>query len=278
MIASGRFSVNLERRVAAAAPFIRKQERFVDIHSHCLPALDDGPESLEESLWLCRALVEDNVGLVVATPHQLGRYETRTDGKRICDGVQRLNRELSRREVDLIVLPGAEVRLDERICTLLANGEVLTLANKQRHVLLELPSDVFIDVEPLLRTLAARNVTPILAHPERNLPLVRRLDIVSQWRACGLRLQVTAASLVGGFGGQAEAAAWELLARDWADIVASDAHDTGTGRPHMRSAFARITDEFGRGMAGRLCIENPLRVINGQGLVPVRSCVGREAQ
>jgi protein-tyrosine phosphatase len=278
MIVPGRSSMDLEHRVAAETPSIRRQERFVDIHCHCLPGLDDGPGSFEESLALCGALVEDNVGLVVATPHQLGRFETRTDGKRICDGVQRINHELSKQGLDLIVLPGAEVRLDERICTLLADGEILTLANKRRHILLELPSDVFIDIEPLLRTMVARNVTPILAHPERNPPLLRHLHVLSRWRACGVCLQVTAASVVGDFGEQAQEAAWELLARGWGDVVASDAHDIGRNRPYMRSAFARIAGELGRRVACRLCIENPLRVVSGQQLVPVCSRVGQEAR
>ncbi|MEN6336753.1 MAG: CpsB/CapC family capsule biosynthesis tyrosine phosphatase [Phycisphaerales bacterium] len=278
MIAPGHSSLDLERRIAAAISFVRKQGRFVDVHCHCLPALDDGPGSLEESLELCRALVEDNVGLVVATPHQLGRYETRTDGKRISDGVRCINRELSARGLDLVVLPGAEVRLDERICTLLAGGEILTLADRRRHILLELPSDVFIDVEPLLCAMAARNVTAVLAHPERNLPLLRHLDVVSQWRACGLRLQVTAASIVGGFGGQAEAAAWELLARGWVDVVASDAHDVDMGRPRMRDACARMADELDHRTACRLCIANPLRVVSGQELVPVRFRMSQEAR
>jgi protein-tyrosine phosphatase len=259
-------------------PSFRRQERFVDIHCHCLSGLDDGPESFEESLALCRALVEDNVRVVVATPHQLGRFETRTNAKRICEGVRRINEELFRREVDLIVLPGAEVRLDERICDLLAGGKILTLANKRRHLLLELPSDVFIDVEPLFDAMAVGTVTPILAHPERNAPLLRHLQVLPRWRACGACLQVTAASVVGGFGRQAEEAAWELLARGWGDVVASDAHDVGRNRPYMKKAFARIAGEFGRRAACRLCIENPLRVVRGQPLVPACLPVGQEVR
>ena len=61
-------------RVGARATAVE----FSDVHCHCLPHLDDGPESLEEALALCRKLVEDRVSTVVATPHQLGRFEGRT--------------------------------------------------------------------------------------------------------------------------------------------------------------------------------------------------------
>jgi len=278
MIAPGRSNAGFEHGVAAGATSTHEHERFVDVHCHCLPNVDDGPQSLEESLALCRALVEDNIGLVVATPHQLGRFETRTDAQRICDGVQRLNRELSRRGLHLTVLGGAEVRLDERICTLLANGEILTLANQRRHVLLELPHDVFIDVEPLLHALAAAGITAILAHPERNASLLRHPHALSRWLAYGVHLQLTAGSVVGSFGGQAEEAAWELLARGWVDIVASDAHDTRESRPYMKEAFAGIREEFDPELAHLLCIENPLRVTNGQRLIPARSHAAQEAR
>ena len=49
--------------------------RAVDIHCHCLPGFDDGPASLEDSLALCQALVKDGITSVIATPHQLGRYD-----------------------------------------------------------------------------------------------------------------------------------------------------------------------------------------------------------
>lgn len=278
MIPRARSNTGLEPRATEGTPPMLRQDRFVDIHCHCLSGIDDGPESFEESIALCHALVEDNIRCVVATPHQLGRFEARTDAKRIRDGVRRLNYELFQRGLDIVVYPGAEVRLDERICTLLTEGEILTLADRRRHLLLELPDDVFIDIEPLLRTMAGRNLTPILAHPERNAPLLRHMHVLSRWRACGARLQVTAASIVGAFGRRAEEAAGELLALGWVEVVASDAHDTGANRPYMRDAFAKISDGLDCETACRLCIENPLRVVGGKRLISACSRVGQEAR
>jgi protein-tyrosine phosphatase len=279
MIAQSRSNADLGPGAAAGAPsLIRRREKFVDVHCHCLPNVDDGPRSLEESIALCRALIEDNIGLVVATPHQLGRFETDTDAERIGEGVRRLNCELSGRGMDLTVLAGAEVRLDERIGPLLADGKILTLADQGRYILLELPSDVFIDIEPVLHTLAAVGVTAILAHPERNAPLLRHLQTLSRWLECGAHLQLTAASIAGAFGSRAEAAAWELLDRGWVEIVASDAHDTGANRPYMKEAFARIAGQFDRQLARLLCRENPSRVVNGHRLVPACSRAGQEAR
>ncbi len=147
--------------------------KFVDIHCHCLPNLDDGPASLEEAVALCRGLVADHVSTVVATPHQLGRFEHCTGPAAVRRATHTLNEELARQGIDLRVLPGAEVRVDERIDALLARDGILTLADTGRYVLLELPWDTLIDIEPLLAQFARRGIYGILAHPERNAPLLR---------------------------------------------------------------------------------------------------------
>ena len=274
----GRSTMNLEDTIARDRQFLPREGRFVDIHCHCLPGLDDGPASVEESLALCQALVDDHIGLVIATPHQLGRFEHRTSTERIRRGVQRLNRELAKRRLDLTVLPGAEVWLDERICALLADEEIFTLADTGRYILLELPCNVFIDIEPLLHAFGDRGMAVVVAHPERNAPLLGHPHALRRWKTYGANLQLTAASIMGVFGRRVERAAWQLLTRGWVEAVATDAHDVGANRPYMTEAFARITETFSRDLARLLCIENPSRIATGQKLIPVCRTCGQEAR
>ncbi len=210
----------------------------MDVHCHCLPNLDDGPESVEEAITLCRVLAADNVSTVVATPHQLGRFEDRTKAQVIRRSVDVLNRALVARGIDLAVLPGAEVRVDERIAGMLAGGEILTLADAGRHVLLELPWDALIDIEPLLVQFTVRGVQTILAHPERNGPLLERPQMLERWMALGVGLQVTAGSLTGDWGRYVQRAAWELLAQGGRTCIATDAHDGAVPR-HDQSLRSR---------------------------------------
>jgi protein-tyrosine phosphatase len=241
--------------------------RFADVHCHCLPNLDDGPSSQDETLALCRALVDDGVHTVVATPHQLGRFETRTSVTVVREAVARLARELQDEGLDLTVLPGAEVRLDERIAAFLAEDRILTLADRQRAVLLELPGDTFIDIEPLVVELVGLDVAPILAHPERNRPLLAHLQALQRWRARGVRLQVTAASLTGDLGAREEQAAWTLIKEGWVDAIASDAHDYQDSPPRMTAAFGTLAAGLGREWAQLLCLENPSRLVRGEKLI-----------
>jgi protein-tyrosine phosphatase len=241
---------------------------FVDVHCHCLPNLDDGPASLEEALALCRALAADHVSTVVATPHQLGRFEQSTRAEAIRRTTRLLNDELGQRGIPLAVLPGAEVRIDERIDALVAGAQVLTLGDAGRYVLLELPWDTWIDIEPLLVQLSRRGVCALLAHPERNAPLLQHARVLRRWLACGIGLQVTAASLLGYEGRQVEEAAWELAASGPRVCIATDAHDDS--RPGvMTRAYGALASRQGEDLARLLCVENPARVVRGQGLVSV---------
>jgi len=237
---------------------------FVDLHCHCLPGLDDGPELMDDAVALCAMLAADNIGLMVATPHQLGRFEGNTPAGEVRRAVRCLNRELSMRGIDLKVLPGGEVRLDERIPELLTLDKILTLADMNRHVLVELPDEVFIDVKPLLVELRSLGVDIVIAHPERNLPLLRQPRLLRGYLDCGASLQVTAGSLTGRFGREAMQAAWNLVALGWTAFVATDAHDRGTDRSYMTVAFRMIALRLGWDLARLLCVENPRKIVSGE--------------
>jgi protein-tyrosine phosphatase len=234
------------------------------VHCHCLPNLDDGPSSRDETLALCRALVDDGIRTVVATPHQLGRFETRTSVTAVREAVARLAGELQDAGLDLTVLPGAEVRLDERIGAFLAGDRILTVADRKRALLLELPGDTFIDIEPLVVELVALDVVPVLAHPERNRPLLAHSQALQRWRACGAGLQVTAASLTGDLGSREEQAAWTLIEQGWVDVIGSDAHDYQDSPPRMTAAFETLAAGLGRDWAQLLCVENPSHLVRGE--------------
>ena len=247
-------------------------ERFettdsVDIHCHCLPGLDGGPETLEESLELCRALTNDGITRVIATPHQLGRYDGLGQAGRIQAAVGKLNAALKEKKIPLTVLPGADVRVDERIPLLLETGQVLTQADAGRHLLIEMLPEVFVELKFLIGRLAAQGINTIISHPERNVFLAKRPAVVAPWLDEGASLQLTAGSLLGKFGPEARQSAWIWLENGMVDLLASDAHDTADRKPLMSAAIEAVAKRLGHVEARRICIENPLRVLKGQDLL-----------
>jgi len=247
----------------------RRWQKFTDIHCHCLPGLDDGPETMAEALTLCERLVAEGIAVVVATPHQLGRFDGRNEAAKVRNATSELNGQLQKAGIRLTVLPGGDVRVDERVCRLLQIDRILTLADGGKYILLELPHEIFIDIEPLLTELAGLKVSAIISHPERHNALDSQLRIVSKWLDVGAHLQLTASSLLGHWGPEAHRAAWHFLSSGWATLVATDSHNINTRRPRMRAAFGRISKRLGEDIARLVCIENPSRVVNGQALLPI---------
>ena len=237
--------------------------KFVDIHCHCLPRLDDGPATVEAAVNLCRSLTWDGVSEVIATAHQLGRYEGRNDPNVIRQAVARLNDELDRQAVPLKVFPGADVRVDERLPRMLEDDRVLTLADGGRYVLLEMPHDVFIDISHLLEALASRNLIPIISHPERHPLIARRPELIRPWLDKDILLQITAASLAGDFGPPAQKAGWHFLTSGARTVIATDAHDLTERPPRMQTAYGLIREKLGAAAANRMCCDDPARILAG---------------
>ena len=115
---------------------------FVDIHCHMLPGLDDGAVNLGVSLAMAQMAVADGIETIVVTPHQLGNY-SRNQGTTIRAYTERLQRELKQRSIPLKVLPGADVRIEPDMTRRIQTGDVVSLADRQRHVLLELPHELY---------------------------------------------------------------------------------------------------------------------------------------
>lgn len=247
----------------------RRWEGFTDIHCHCLPNLDDGPSTVSEAFVLCQALAAEGIATVVATPHQIGRFEGRNEAASVREAVRRLNQTLKNNGVPLNILPGSEVRVDERVCQFLKDDKIMTLADSGRYILLELPCQVSIDITPLLTELASMGVQCVISHAEKIAPFVAQRWIMLTWLDHSAHMQITASSLMGDFGPEIQRAAWSLLNSGWAALVATDSHNIDCRRPRMKAAFQRISTRLGEDFAHLVCIENPSRVVNGQDIVPV---------
>ena len=241
---------------------------MIDTHCHILPNLDDGPTSWDASLQLARALVADGITEVIATPHQLGMFDNADASGQIRSEVDQLNEMLTEAGIDLKVYPGAEIHLDIRLLKLLDSDCLLTLADSP-YLLLELPSDVFIDMTPLILDFAKHSLIPVIAHTERLRFLAKHPAALSRWMDAGAVLQVTAAGLQGDWGSSVKRRAWQMILDGAASLLATDAHDTNARGPRLKEAHAAVSAKLGRHIADRLTIENPKNILTGAELIPL---------
>ena len=245
-------------------------DELVDVHCHLLPGLDDGPATMADAVALCRAMVDDGITTAVATPHQLGKFGLANSPAVVRAAVAELNGVLAAEAVPLRVVAGGDVRVDDQLADLLAGGQVLTLGDGGAFLLIELPHESIVDLSGLTAALVAAGVTPILSHPERNAPLARRSDPMLPWLDAGQLLQVTAGSLVGRFGPDAERAGWRMVEAGQVAMLATDAHHAADRPPAMTAAVDAVAKRLGHAVARRLCVENPAKVLAGDrgGLAP----------
>ncbi len=238
-------------------------QTFCDIHCHLLPGVDDGAVSWEETLAMARLAVADGISTVVVTPHQFGGC-AENHGELIRAQTTRLQQFLLQQEVPLRVLPGAEVRIEPDLVRKLQSGQLLTLADRRRHVLLELPSEIYLPLDRLVYQLGAVGMVGILAHPERNLGIVRQPRVLEPLIEAGCLLQVTAGSLIGAFGPEVQELTQRLVRQQLVHFVATDAHGTKSRRPLLRRAFDCVARLAGEATAVDLCCRNPALVAAGK--------------
>lgn len=242
---------------------------FVDIHCHILPGIDDGPCDWDESLAMARLAVGDGTSTIIATPHQLGSFsENRGDDIRA--RVTELQQRLDAAAIPLRVLPGGELRIEPGFAEGLARGDVLTLGDHHRHVLVELPHEIYLPLDTILEDLSRQKIVAILAHPERNLGLLRRPEVLAPLVDAGCLTQITAGSLCGTFGPESKELAEWLIEVGLVHFVASDGHGSRSRRPLIRRAHERVEAISDRQTADDLCCHHPARVSIGQTVPPGR--------
>ena len=235
---------------------------MIDIHSHVLYGLDDGSPSLEESLRMVRVAAQTGTTDLVATPHANLEYSLDPEAverklaelAEACAGAVRLHR-------------GCELHFYfDNIQDALANPTKYTI-NHKNYLLVEFPDLLIAKTtgDVFARMLDA-GIIPILAHPERNFLLHRRLEDIQRWASHGCLVQVTAQSLGSRFGPQVRGACRELLKRGLVDIVASDAHDSEDRPPRLDLAYQYVLKHHGEARAERLFVVNPRAVLAGEPL------------
>jgi protein-tyrosine phosphatase len=240
---------------------------FVDIHCHLTPAIDDGAQCWDETLAMAQLAVADGITTIVATPHQLGAFSHNT-GDLIRARVEELQRFLNDHEIPLKILPGADVRIEPGLVGKLRSGEVLSLGDHSRHVLLELPHELYFPLEKLIDDLQSAGFVAILSHPERNEGILARPAVLRPLVEAGCLMQITAGSLVGAFGPHVQKFSEQLIEQRLVHFVSTDAHGPKSRRPVLRPAYERLVERAGVELADAVCCSNPAQVAAGRAVTP----------
>ncbi len=232
---------------------------MIDLHSHLLPAVDDGSRSVEQSVKVLLEMARQGITDVCLTPHlPAGRTEA---GPPL--GHNRAFEALRQQAPQMPRLHrGAEVMMDRPITRPVALARNVTLAGT-RYILVEFPRLVAYDtVSSALAQVAELGLIPVLAHPERYSCC--SVDAVRYWRSLGCKAQVDATTLLAP---QARGQRARLLVSEGlADILAGDNH--GDDRTVATGArFLRAQNGFDQ--VDLLVRRNPAAILSDGELSPV---------
>jgi len=237
---------------------------MLDLHTHVLPGIDDGPRTMSEALELLRFMADDGVQHVVATPHIYPGVYNNTP-ETIETVFAQLHAAAQAASIPLTLSWGAEVRLCPEMLDWLQDERLTCLGKGTggwRTVLVELPDgQVPMGADKVMARLRERKLIPLIAHPERNRAVMESLDHLKPLIEAGAKVQLTAASLLGEFGERAHNTARLLLATNWVAAVASDAHNLRGRKPRLAAAKQWLVQEYGNALAEELTEHSPARLV-----------------
>lgn len=238
---------------------------MIDIHSHILPAVDDGSKDLAMSLDMARMYVENGFTTVIATPHYIeGSISTKKDkNKKVLD---MFKEELKRENIELEILLGNEAYVSMDLIGDLEEGRVASLYDS-RYVLLELPmQDMPLYVESLIYELQLKGYTPIIAHPERNSTIVEDPNILYNLIEKGALAQLNLPSLEGRYGEKIKETAEILLSHNMIHFLGTDAHTNRVRSPKVSEGLNILKSLISEEKYEDLTINNPTKLINNQSI------------
>ncbi|WP_432363797.1 tyrosine-protein phosphatase [Sporosarcina sp. UB5] len=209
---------------------------MIDMHTHLLFGVDDGPETIEETLALINKAQEEGITDMIATSHAFHpQYDVHHS--EVMSQTTLLKDVMKEAGLDVNIHPGQEIRLTEDIIDKLDNNELLTLANSN-YLLLELPSHTIpAYTVNVIQALLERDITPIIAHPERNRAIAEKPERLERLVRHGATSQITAGSVSGHFGKNRQKLALQLIEANLVHTYGSDVHNLKTRPFHFNKGL-----------------------------------------
>ena len=235
---------------------------MIDIHSHILPEVDDGPKSWEVCVAMCRTAAADGITHMIATPHANDRYHyDREYLKGLVEHLQKLVGDTPK------IGLGCDFHLSyDNVQDAIAHPSRYVIGDT-RYLLVEFSNYSIPDqMADSFRRLWDSGMTVIVTHPERNPILRDKPQRIAEWAEQGCVVQVTGSALTGFWGERSRRVAQWLLENQAAHVLATDAHDTQKRVPILSTSRDAAAAICGEEVAHALVESNPRAIINNEPL------------
>jgi tyrosine-protein phosphatase YwqE len=253
-------------------------DNMIDMHTHILPGIDDGVKTEDGSVDFARMALEDGTRVIVATPHCKEEFYM-NDRQDVLTAVERLKGRLAEEQIEIELIPGAEVHICPDMPARIKDGRAPTIADNGKVILLELSLSQYpVGLENLIFDLRLAGIEILFAHPERIRYFQDDIERYAEAVRLGAYGQITTGSVTGLFGREIAGFSVELLRKDLIHVLASDAHGVGGRRPGLSAALKEIVPLVGEQRAESMVIDVPRALIEGRSpdIAPPESPVKRQ--
>ena len=238
---------------------------MIDLHCHMLHGLDDGPETVAESMQMARDFVQSGYSTVVATPHMVPGTTWMPPIDGIKTKVADLNRTIEDEGLKLKIVSGMEIALDPQVPDLLDDDRLLPLGRSSCLLIEPSFQQLPAGWEQVIFSIQAKGYSILLAHVERCGQLATHPELIDKLRQSGVYMQVNWGSFLGQYGRTVARTARFLAGKGHIHCLASDSHHTGAHNPaKMQAVTTKLSKMIGQENLQRITVENPRRVLCGE--------------
>jgi protein-tyrosine phosphatase len=235
---------------------------FIDIHTHILPFVDDGSDSINTTLEMLKIAENEGISEIIATPHFIPNYNS-YDGDKLDEVFRRIKEAIIESNININLYLGNEIFLDGHILDNLKSGQCKSLASS-RYILLELPLRWKDSVlENIVYNLQLAGYLVVFAHIERYEKFLD-IKVLEKFIDKGCLMQVNSSSLYKRSKSYTKNL-HRLIEHDFVHIISSDCHNADSRKPRMKKAYEITRDLIGD-YADDLFINNPKKIIDNQSI------------
>lgn len=238
-----------------------KMFKIYDIHSHILPGVDDGAETMERSMEMLEAALAEGIRGIILTPHYHGGHYEAAAGyvsrifKSLCE-------QAKEKYPEIRLYLGNEIYYYPSVPEWLQEGRVHAMSESS-YVLLEFAPGVRLrEIREAVQHMTGAGYYPILAHAERYQSLVEKAEQAELLIQMGAYIQVNAETINGETGIKSRHFVKKLMKKEQVHFVASDAHSLGRRGPYLRKSAEYLCKHYGEEYTIRLLQENPEKLIS----------------
>lgn len=238
--------------------------KFVDMHCHILPGVDDGAMDMAQSQRMLRMATAEGICEIVTTPHyKAGRSRRNVSSERAKELVDELQVWLNHEGIPIRLYTGNEILYNYEIDNLLETHSVCSLADSFYALIEFSPKDEYAYIKSGVQKVLMEGYVPLVAHIER-YDALGKAERIEELIEMGAYMQVNAGSITGRGGWSTKHRVLSLIKKELVHVVATDAHDDVERVPALAKAAQIVAKKYGEERAEELFYQNPRRIIEGK--------------